>query len=207
MLTSMAIAVTGSVGAGKSTVSKLFEDLGGIRIDADLVVAELWREKYLQELATERWGAGILNAEGYVVHSKVAAIIFQDSQEYSWLCGVLHPLVKKEIAFRVARTSLPAWSVVEIPLLFEAGVDQWVSATVFVTASWSVRLERCRARGWDEQEMERRERFFLPSEQRMALADYVIDNSGTVEELKNAVRRVYSAINLSWGTRERSICS
>ena len=76
-------------------------------------------------------------------------------------------------------------------MLFEAGVPGWVTATVFVTADRAVRLERCRQRGWDEAELARREAFFIAGATRRARSDYVVENNGTLEELREAVLGIY----------------
>ncbi|MDR1048966.1 MAG: dephospho-CoA kinase [Synergistaceae bacterium] len=190
------IAVTGDIGAGKSTVSRLFESFGGVLIDADRVVADLWRTPDVVAAARARWGDGILDAAGRVDHGAVAARVFAEGcrAEYDWLLGFLHPLVRLEVERRVRELAAGEWAVAEIPLLFEGGRYGWVTASVFVTAPRGTRLERCRARGWDESEMERRSRFFLPSERRMALADYVIRNDGSLGRLREEVERIYNAI-------------
>jgi dephospho-CoA kinase len=186
------MAVTGDVGAGKSTVSQLFEELGGFLLDADRVVAGLWRHPDVIAAAVERWGKNILDEAGRIVHARVAGIIFSDRAEYRWATTLLHPRVRKELERAIeGRSDLKDWTVVEIPMLFESGVPPWVTVKVFVTASRSVRLERCRARGWDEAGLAEREGFFMDAERRMALSDFVIRNDGTPEELKRAVREVY----------------
>jgi dephospho-CoA kinase len=200
-MTNTVMAITGDVGAGKSTAAKLFESLGGYLIDADRVVAELWLTPQVTAAAVGRWGEGILDEKGRVVHRFVAERIFADRMEYDWLMGFIHPLVGGEIDRRLRRLWENAeenverngnWAVVEIPLLFETGVSPWVTAKVFVTASRETRLERCRERGWDEAEMQRREGFFLPSHERIARADYVIRNDGDRDALKKAVMEIYS---------------
>ena len=184
-----AIAVTGDVGAGKSTVSKILESMGWALIDADKVVADLWRTKDVIEAAVGRWGENILE-NGTVVHARVGALIFNDRAEYKWATGLLHPLVKKEMRFRVETLRGEGKPIVaEIPMLFEAGVASWVDLKVFVTAARDVRLKRCLARGWDEAEVSRRESFFIKSEERMALSDVVIWNNGSLDELRKTVEK------------------
>jgi dephospho-CoA kinase len=185
------MAVTGDVGAGKSTVSRLFEALGGFLIDADRVVAELWRRPEVIGAALERWGRGILDEDGRVVHASVAGIIFPNRVEYEWAMALLHPLVRKEIARRLELPRAEDWAIVEIPLLFEGGVPPWVTVRVFVTAPLALRVERCRVRGWDGAELAKRESFFMESERRMALSDFVVRNDGSPEDLKLAVKGVY----------------
>jgi dephospho-CoA kinase len=183
------MAITGDVGAGKSTVAKMFESLGGSLIDADRVVGKLWRTPEMIAAAVSRWGESVLDESGHVRHKAVAERIFNDRVEYDWLTGLLHPQVMKEIERKI---ETPRWSIVEIPLLFEAGVAPWVTVTMFVTASKETRAERCRSRGWDEAEMAKRESFFLPREERMRRSDYVIRNDDGMKTLKKSVEEVYA---------------
>lgn len=199
-----ALAVTGDVGAGKSTAARLFESFGGVRLDADAVVAELWRRSDVVGAAVGRWGATILDPEGRVVPARVAARFFSSRAEYDWGCALLHPPVKAELARRVAALDPDReWAVAEIPMLFESGVPDWVTATVFVTAPRDVRMKRCRARGWDEAELLRRESFFLPSEERAARSDFVLCNDGGLEDLERVVRSVWEAVMVRSGLRSQ----
>jgi len=183
------IAVTGDVGAGKSTVSKILESMGWALLDADKIVADLWRTNDVIEAAVRRWGGGILE-NGTVVRARVGALIFNDHAEYDWTMNLLHPLVKKEMCFRVETLKREGRPIVaEIQMLFEAGVASWVDLKVFVTAARDVRLKRCLERGWDEAEMSRRESFFIKSEERMALSDVVIWNDGSLDELRETVEK------------------
>ena len=198
------VAVTGDVGAGKSTVSKLLSLLTGWpRLDADAVALTLWRRPEIVKAAVDRWGADILTSEGerdgrpaWQVSSRaVAARIFSAPAEYNWCCGLLHPRVLEELKLRVLELPSEQRAVVEIPLLFEAGRPDWVSKVVFVTAPWEARVGRCQEqRGWDEAELLRREKFFLPSGERMRHSDFVIDNAGDLHSLEAEVRRVADSL-------------
>ena len=184
-----AMAITGDVGAGKSTVSGILKSMGWALIDADRTVAELWRTSDVIDTAVGRWGEGILDLEnGAVVHARIGAIIFSDRAEYDWAMSLLHPLVKNEMRLRVEALKGEGRPVVaEIQMLFEAGVAPWVTLKTFVAASRDVRLKRCLARGWDEAEMSRRESFFMPGEKLMALSDFVIWNDGALDDLRRTV--------------------
>ena len=186
-----AVGVTGDVGAGKSTVARLMEAAGGVRLDADAVALSLWERPDIRMAAAARWGEGILDPSGGIDRRAVAGRIFSDPVEHRWCCDLLHPLVMTELERRVAGLSPIKWAVVEIPLLFESGRPDWLTSVVFVTAPWEVRAARCRAqRGWDEAELRRREGFFLPSEERMKLSDFVINNAGDLTELERRVAGV-----------------
>ncbi|MCR5347951.1 MAG: dephospho-CoA kinase [Fretibacterium sp.] len=194
----MAVGVTGDVGAGKSTVARLMEKLGGVRLDADAAALSLWEREDIRTAAVTRWGDDILDPSGAIDRRAVAGRIFSDPAEHRWCCGLLHPLVMVELKRRVNGLSSSQWAVVEIPLLFEAGRPDWLTSIVFVTAPWDVRTERCRVqRGWDEAELRRREGFFLPSAERMARSDFVVNNAGDRAALEAEVGRIAGQVKIT----------
>lgn len=200
-----AVGVTGDVGAGKSTVARLMEAAGGVRLDADVVALALWERPDIRKAAVARWGEGILDPTGAIDRRAVAGRIFSNPAEHRWCCDLFHPLVMVDLEHRVAGLSASQWGVVEIPLLFEVGRPEWLTSVVFVTAPWEVRAERCRVqRGWDEAELRRREGFFLPSEERMKRSDFVINNAGDLATLKADVGRIVGINQSSIGPVKKS---
>lgn len=177
-------AVTGEIGAGKSTVSAMLARLMGCRlVDADRVAAEVWTRPDVKEAAVSRWGDGILDADGGIVKAEVARRIFADDNEHRFCNALIHPLVMDEIHGLAGDSDI----VAEIPLLPEAGLGKkpsWVGRAVYVMAGFTVRAERCRARGWDDGELRRREKFLLPERERIAVCDYVIRNEGGLSDLE-----------------------
>lgn len=162
----LALGVTGDVGAGKSTVSRIWAEMGASVLDADEIVRSLWKRADIIEAASSRWGKDILGEDGVIVPRKIAAKAFSDPEEYRWMCGLLHPPVRVEMERTAA--SLEGWVVAEIPLLFEGGVPWWIDATAYVTADSALRASRNAARGMDSAELERRETFLLPGEEKKA---------------------------------------
>jgi dephospho-CoA kinase len=180
-------AITGEIGAGKSTAAKIFEEMGAQRIDADQIVKELWQNEGIISKAVERWGAQII--EGEKVNLKaIANIIYEDANENSFACELLHPKVMQIIEDKIKISD--GWIVVEIPLLFECGIPAWVNRTIFVTASQIIREQRCYSRGWDESEIRRRDSFFLSSEERIKKSDFLIINDCSHEELKSKLSKL-----------------
>ena len=174
-------AVTGEIGAGKSTVSKILARLINCTlIDADVIAAEVWLRPDVKDMAASRWGNSILDAQGNIIKAEVARRIFADDEEYKFCNAMLHPLVMKEIR----RLTENVDAVVEIPLLPEAGRPEWIDRAVYVEADFNVRAERCRLRGWKNDELIRREKFLLPKTERIAVCDYIIRNEGSLSELE-----------------------
>ena len=174
-------AITGDIGAGKSTAARILEEMGALRIDADEVVRELWQNEEIVSKAVERWGVQILEKEKVNLNA-IANLIFSDESENRFACELLHPKVMRIIEDRIKTEN--GWIVVEIPLLIEYGVPAWVNRTIFVTAPQAARENRCRKRGWGESEINRRESFLLTSEKKIKMSDFLIINDCSLEELK-----------------------
>ncbi len=187
----LVLGVTGDVGAGKSTVSRIWKSLGASIIDADVLAHEAWKDSTVLRRASERWGSQVLLSNGQINPSAVASIVFSDSSEYEWVCSMLHPTIRMEMERQV--TSLNGWVVAEIPLLFENGVPWWVDFTVYVTAPLELRLARNEVRGWTKEEIERRERFLRNADEKAEEADLVVRNDVSIHDLEQSLSR-YAAM-------------
>jgi dephospho-CoA kinase len=175
-------AVTGDVGAGKSTLTGFWRDAGASVVDADEIVRSLWSRPEVVTDAVSRWGSGIMDATGAIIPSRVALRAFGDEEEYRWLCALLHPLVRIEMERRVA--SMEGWIVAEIPLLFESGPPAWIDVSVYVSAPAENRRDRNSVRGWDDLEIVRRESFLLPPDEKKRRASLVLENSGELDDFR-----------------------
>ena len=183
------VAITGDIGAGKSTVAKLLaEKFRCPLLDADAITAELWRnDENIKALAVLRWGAGILDTSGNIIKSEISRRIFFDPDEYKFCNAILHPVIMRELGVRSERLGVRDL-VIEIPLIFEVGRPEFVDEVVYVAADFETRARRCSLqRGWDVGELRRRESFLMPREEKISLSDRVIINDGTLEDLKRNV--------------------
>lgn len=179
------IAVTGDIGSGKSTVTGILSSLLRLKaVDADKIAAETWTRPDVKDKAVQRWGSSILDSDGNIIKSEIARIIFSDSKEHSFCNSLLHPIVMNEIFSLSQKSGL----IAEIPLLPETGRPEWIDKAVYVTAGFGSRLKRCReSRGWDYEELKRRESLLLSKNFRMSICDFIIHNEGSLSELKQAV--------------------
>lgn len=184
----LVLGVTGDVGAGKSTVTRIFAESGATIINADLIAHEIWRKKDILAQAAERWGEDIILPDGLINANRVASIVFSDSTEYKWLCHMLHPLIRIEMEKRISAIS--GFVVAEIPLLFENDVPWWVDVTMFVSAPYGARLVRNRSRGWNENEISRREVFLLDRNEKISRSDIILRNEGDLASLEDKVRNL-----------------
>ncbi|MCL1940327.1 MAG: dephospho-CoA kinase [Synergistaceae bacterium] len=184
-------AITGDIGAGKSTAAKIFEEMGALRIDADEIAKGLWQDREIFSKALARWGDRIIDggSDGEKPNLKaIAEIIFGDPDENRFACELLHPKTLQIMEGKIKAAQ--GWVVAEIPLLFECGVPAWVNRTIFVTASPKIREDRCRSRGWGELEIAKRESFYISSEERKKRSDFLIINDGGLEELSKKLSKL-----------------
>jgi dephospho-CoA kinase len=186
------IGLTGGMGAGKSTALKVLGDLGAQVLSADAVVHELYGDRLVRDAVVERWGPDVAPG-GVVDRAAVAARAFSGGdEERHWLEGLLWPLVGARIAgwlehVRALRPA-PRAAVVEVPLLFEAGMERGFDATIAVIAQEEVRRERAAGRGHalaDERAARQ-----LSQEQKAARATFVVRNNGTEGDLRRELAGV-----------------
>jgi dephospho-CoA kinase len=155
------------------------------------VVHELYAEPEVRDAVVERWGPDVAPS-GRVDRAAVATHAFGSSEDREWLEGLLWPRVRAKMAqwrhTESARDPAPRALVVEVPLLFESGLDAAFDATLVVVAEEEVRRRRAEARG--HAALDERGARQLPQEEKAARATYTVANSGTIEELEQALSHV-----------------
>ena len=199
------IALSGGIGTGKSTVARMLEKLGALVVDADAIVHELQAPgmPMLAEIAAA-FGPELIGADGALDRARLGALVFRDPEARRRLGQIVHPGVGAEMRRRLeaAGESGVALVVLDIPLFFEgrkAGTGSasqlGVDASVLVYAPEPLQIERQVARdGCDRDEALRRVRSQLPIEEKRALADFVIDNSGSLADTERQVRELYERL-------------
>lgn len=195
------IGLTGGLGAGKSTALALLGELGAAVISADAIVHELYLGEPLRTLVVERWGDGVIHAEGHIDRSRIAEQVFAAPAERQWLEGVIWPLVGQrmhefreaaDVAFQLDDADAPRAAIVETPLLFEAGMAPLYDATIAVIAPEDVRTARAAARG--HAAVSERDARQLSQQAKADLADHVVVNDGSVEHLRERLAMVLDVI-------------
>ncbi len=190
------VGLTGGVGAGKSTALAAFERLGAATLSTDAVVHDLYASEELREALRGRWGEDVLAADGNVDRDAVARRAFASDDDRRWLEAMLWPRVGARVAgWReqlARRDPPPRAAVVEVPLLFEAGMEGAFDAIVAVVADESVRDARAQGRG-HEAVAERVARQ-LPQAEKAARATHAVVNDGTVEELETQLSAVLAKL-------------
>jgi dephospho-CoA kinase len=188
------IGLTGGMGAGKSTALAALERLGAAVLSTDEVVHELYRGEQVRDAVLARWGPEVAPA-GVVDRSALAARAFAREQDREWLEQLLWPLVGDRVAawlegVRASRAAGdgPRAAVVEVPLLFEAGMEKLYDATIAVISDEQLREERAAARGHalpDERAARQ-----LPQQEKAQRATFVVCNDGTEDDLERELSAV-----------------
>jgi dephospho-CoA kinase len=182
------VGLTGPIAAGKSEALAALDRLGAATLSADAVVHDLLADQRVRELLVARWGDDVA-PRGTVDRDRVGAIVFESPDELAWLERTLHPLVgEKILAWRDALETTAPVAVVEVPLLFESGMDAVFDATISIAAADETRVRRAGARGTAD--LEARAGRQLPADEKAARATHVIDNEGSVEDLEAALREL-----------------
>jgi dephospho-CoA kinase len=177
--TNLIVGLTGGMGCGKSTVAAHFADRGYRRLDADQVVRDdLLPDPAVREAIRERLGADMLDADGLVRRDKVAEVVFRDPAALAWLEGMLHPRLLARWRDLFLRSRDTAF-IVEVPLLFEKGLENWFDFTICVTTDSASQLRRLEQRGIPPELARQRIAQQLPLARKCELADFVLLNDGT----------------------------
>ena len=188
------IGLTGGMGCGKSTVERLFAEAGWHTIRTDEIVREiLTSDVQVHAALRERWGNVVFAADEAVDRKAIAALVFTEKTELSWLEDLLHPKVRQ--SWKLAIQQLPArnW-LVEIPLLFEKRLETEFDLIVCVTSSSEIVERRMVHRGYTQEEIEQRRNRQMPLEEKTRRADCVISNVGSFEFLKLQTKRLIAQI-------------
>ncbi|MEQ4548126.1 dephospho-CoA kinase [Nocardioides kribbensis] len=192
----MRVGLTGGVASGKSTVSALLRELGAVVIDADQLAREVV-ERGTPGLArvVEEFGEGLLTPEGDLDRPAMGRLVFGDEQARRRLEAIVHPLVFERYAEAEAAAGPDDLVVHDIPLLVESGRAGDFDAVVVVDAPRELQLERMVAhRGWTREDAESRIAAQATREQRRAVATYVVDNTGSLEDLRARVAEVHARL-------------
>ncbi|MBO0680631.1 dephospho-CoA kinase [Mycolicibacterium sp. S2-37] len=187
------IGLSGGIGAGKSTVSSTFSELGGIVVDGDVIAREVVEPgtEGLEKLV-EAFGQDILSPDGTLNRPALAAIAFSDDEKRATLNGIIHPLVGKRREELIAAAAGDAVIIEDIPLLVESQMAPMFPLVVIVHADEDLRVSRLiEYRGFSEDDARARIKAQATEEQRRAVADVWLDNSGDADELVAKARDLW----------------
>ena len=182
------IGLTGGIGAGKSTVSKLLAERGAVIVDADQIARDLQSpgSPVLTQMA-DRFGDHIIDDEGALDRAAVARIVFSDEQALKDLNGIVHPAMQSEIQAQIdEHLDTDRLVVLDFPLLGE-NPRRGLAATVVVDIPSELAIERAVARGMTEDDVRNRVNSQISREKRLEQATHVVDNSGDLVDLERRI--------------------
>jgi dephospho-CoA kinase len=196
----VAVAITGGIGAGKSTALDAFRALGAATVSSDEIVHHLLAaDEAVRDALVERLGPEILGEDGRPDRSRIADAVFGDPKLLAWLEGLLHPLVSAEyLTWREQLAQLddpPRVCVTEVPLLYEVGAQDRFDKVIVITAPRALREQRRRVARDD------REARLLPDREKVRRADYHYVNTGTFEDMFEWVGGVMAELEAAAGAR------
>ena len=192
------IGLTGGAGAGKTTLARQFEKLGCAVIDADQLNHEVLTNPEIVHQIEQWWGPEVLGADGLIDREVVGRIVFADESELRKLTNLVHPLIADREQAQIAKfLEIPTVKavVLDVPLLYETGQDQWCDKVIFVQSDMVDRQKRvAEKRSWDEERLKKVEKIQMPLDSKAKRADYVIANKSTIPSLATEVAQVLSQI-------------
>ncbi|MFA4943365.1 MAG: dephospho-CoA kinase [Lentisphaeria bacterium] len=187
------IGITGSLGAGKSTVLGLFARLGAAGWDADAAVHELYQPgRAGWRAARDRWGEEILAADGQLDRARLAARIFPCPAERKRWEAIIHPLVHDHMLATAQAAAAPLFCAV--PLLYEGGWESWFEAVACVWCPPALQRERLRRRGLAEADISARLAAQLPADEKLRRADFGLINAGSLDLLARQCAAIWNRL-------------
>ena len=193
------VALTGGIGTGQSTASKILNELGAFIFDADKEAKNILKnnETAQSELIAE-FGTDILSGDEKIDNNKLARIVFQDQDHQLRLNSIIHPYVFKEIDKNfddVLEKGTYDIFVIDAALIYESGADTHMDYVIVITALLKVRMERALQRETlTRDEILKRIDLQWPEEEKIALADFVIHNDNTEEEFRDSITDIYNQL-------------
>jgi dephospho-CoA kinase len=190
----LSVALTGGIGSGKSAVAEFFEELGAVVIDSDLLARDaLERGTQGFDLTVARFGDEIL-AQGSIDRKKLASLIFHDPKAREELEAIIHPIVRRESSRITRRAKEDSIVINQIPLLFETKSADRFDLVITVESERELRIARLKERGLKEFEIAARLGAQATDDQRRSIANIVIENNGSLEDLRRRVEEVWSEL-------------
>ena len=189
------VGLTGGIGSGKSTVSRMLEERGAVVFDADILARQAVEPGTPgHDAVIERFGANVLGPAGEIDREALAEIVFADPEARRALEEVVHPEVRRRFAEGAELyRDTDRVVVLTAPLLVETGMHSAFDVLVVVSAPVEAQVERLhRQRGMSEEQARARIAAQLPLEDKAAVADVIVDNDGSIPELERQVDRLWS---------------
>jgi dephospho-CoA kinase len=187
------VGLTGGIGAGKSTVSAFFTELGAKVISSDLIAQQLLDQKEIQAELEIIFGKEVIK-DGITDRKFLAEQVFLDPALRLKLEALIHPLVRKEVAAAFDEVPANEIAINEVPLLFEVGLADNYDFVISVLADKEKRLQRTQARGLTRADAVARMSVQVEDDERISKSDFIIKNDGDLDDLSQQVKEVWEQL-------------
>lgn len=195
------LGIVGAVASGKTLVSSILEEFGAVVLSGDEIAHQVLREPEIVRAIRERWGDSLLDDAGDVDRGRLATIVFGETEaarkELEFLEKLVHPRVAQRLRKALDQLQAEAAKIVVIDaaLLMETDWQRHCERLIFVDAPPEIRQKYAAARSWDAGELTRREARQLPLESKRSRADYVIHNTGNLDQLCQEISRLWDSLS------------
>ncbi len=195
----MIIGITGAFGCGKSAVLRFFASHSWHTFDADAVCKKFYdsRDRKLFAELKNRFGDGIFSADGGIDRNALAETVFNDPEKLKLLTDAVYPLLTKQMLGEIHKCRKNSKNgAFEIPLLYEAGFEQYFDAVLAVWAPEKLRRERLYGRNFSDAEIDRRTHLQICADEKLERADFAVVNTGTIDDLNRQLTGLLKSMNM-----------
>jgi dephospho-CoA kinase len=201
------VGLTGGIGSGKSTVSAMLAERGAIVIDADAIVREVQRKgTETFDAIVEAFGSEVVGPDGELDRPKLGRIVFADPEKRNVLTSLVWPKVGERVVEGLANAPDGSIVILDVPLMAETphGSRRNAEAVIVVDASRETQLEHLAAKGVSREDAESRMAAQASREERLKIADHVLDNNGTLDELERQVDELWAKLTAAAKEKQTS---
>lgn len=194
-MASLIVGLTGGIGCGKTEVAKIFQELGAKVIDADLIGKEVVQTRPdVMQAIIGAFGPQFQNPDGSLKRKELGSFVFADDERKKKLNGIVHPYLWDQVKEEIARAEKKGCRIiiVDAALIYETGLEKHFDKVIVVNSTIENRIARVQQRDHlTEKEIRHRIQSQMPMEEKVLRADIVIDNNGSLAELRRATEEVY----------------
>lgn len=195
------VGITGMMGSGKTTVGHLFEELGALLVNADALAHEVLSPGDAAYARLAKLFPDAVGLDQKLDRRKIAEVIFEDETKRKQMEAIVHPYVFQRMAEEMEASENKV-VVLDVPLLFESGIDRFCNVTIVVKADEQATLCRLEEKGISKQEWQKRLKAQMPLEEKIKKGNVVLDNSGPIQQTKREVEKIWKQLPVLKGAQQ-----